>query len=204
MPGKRSRAVAAALSHPDLSPPPGLVLAPVFTAASAAPAAPSSPLPDWPAPTGECPPHPQRSPSLLPALRTFHRVLTWQPRLARRWVPDRGRAFRHALSTLSHAGRARGAMNTAAAPRLTLRESPAASSSRVSALVGSTRVDRRLALRPPPARPPNCVCEAAAVCVCCVAYVAYVHRLCGCGGGWVNAPVLVVHSVWSVVARLPM
>ena len=88
MPGKRSRAVAAALSHPDLSPAPGLVLAPVFTAASAAPAAPSSPLPDWPAPTGECPPHPQRSPSLLPALRTFHR---WQGHVARMTscCPDR-------------------------------------------------------------------------------------------------------------------
>ena len=129
-----------------------------------------------PCPTGRrprvsAPPTPSVAPSLLPALRTFHRVLTWQPRLARRWVPDRGRSFRHALSTLSHAGR--GAMNTAAAPPLALRESPAASSSRVSALVGSTRVDRRLALRPPPARPPNC--EAAAVCVrcvCCVAYVA--------------------------------
>ena len=68
MPGKRSRAIAAALSHPDLSPAPGLVLAPVFTAASAAPAAPSSPLPDWPAPTGECPPHPQRSPLIAASL----------------------------------------------------------------------------------------------------------------------------------------
>ena len=152
MPGKRSRAIAAALSHPDLSPAPGLVLAPVFTAASAAPAAPSSPLPDWPAPTGECPPHPQRSPLIAASLAHLPSRLDVAasscPQVGTRPGTSRPSCSFHAFSCRPRRPRRNEHRRCTSA-----RPARVASLSRVSALVGSTRVDRRLALRPPPPSP---------------------------------------------------